>query len=146
VWAAIYNATEATPPTSGLIDHLTARAATQTLRLSLLYALLDSSPQIQAPHIEAARALWQFCEASARYIFNELSTDHIADTIVQELNDIRPSGMIQRDIIHDTFGGHVRALDIREALKKLEAAGKVRHAMQTHPSGRGRPGKTWFAV
>jgi hypothetical protein len=147
LWAQIYKTTEKeTPLTSGLIDHLTARAATQTLRLALLYALLDGSPQIKAPHIEAARALWQFCEASARYIFSDLSSDHVADTILRELIDIRPEGMIQRDIIHDVFGRNVRALDIREALRKLEAAGKVRHEMRTHASGRGRPAKTWFAV
>jgi hypothetical protein len=146
LWASIYTAVEGAPPTNGLIDHLTARAAPQMLRLAMLYALLDRASQITAPHIEAAHALWRFCEESAGYIFSNLSSDHVADTILRELIDIRPAGMIQRNIIHDIFGRNVRALEIREALRKLEAVGKVRREMKAHPSGRGRPAETWFAV
>jgi len=43
LWAAIYNDIEAVELTSGLIDHVTARAAAQTIRLALLYALLRRS-------------------------------------------------------------------------------------------------------
>jgi hypothetical protein len=143
LWAKAYTDTEQAELTSGLIDHLTARAAPQMLRLALLYALLDGSPQIKVPHIEAAQALWQFCEASARYIFSNLSSDRVADTILRELENIRPEGLSRRDIIHDVFGRNVHAYEISRALQKLVGAGKVRR--ETRPS-RGRTAEVWFAV
>jgi len=146
LWTEIYNAMEQAPLTSGLIDHITTRAAPQTLRLAMIYALLDGASQIDVPHLNAAEALWRFCEASASYIFEDMTGNHVVTTITRELGDIRPEGMTQRDILHDIFGRNVRALEIREALRKLETAGKVRHEMRTHPSGRGRPAKTWFAI
>jgi hypothetical protein len=127
-----------------LIDHLTARAAPQVLRLAMLYALLDGSSQMMLPHVEAAIAVWQFCEASARYIFSDLSNDRIADTILRELEIIRPDGLSRRDMIRNVFGGHVQAYDLSCALRKLEAAGKVRCQKQ-QSNGPGRPGEMWFA-
>jgi uncharacterized protein DUF3987 len=145
VWAALYIAVESAAPSGGLIDHLTARAAPQMLRLSMLYALLDGAVQIAAPHIEAARALWRFCEASASYIFSNLSSNRVADMIVSELNLIRPDGLNMRDLIHDVFGRNVHAREIKLALRDLEAASKVR-CVRTKPNGRGRPGTMWFAA
>ena len=145
LWEKIYNAVEGTPPTNGLIDHLTARAAPQMLRLAMLYALLDGVAQIAAPHINAAHALWQFCEASANYIFSNLSSDRIADMILYELQKIRPDGYNRRYLMHEIFGRHVHASDLSRALHALEAAGKIR-CERPKPNGRGRPGETWFAV
>ena len=145
VWAALYAAVEGAPLTAGLIDHLTARAAPQMLRLSMLYALLDSAPQIAAPHIQAAHALWRYCEASAGYIFSDTSGDHVADTLMHELELARPDGISRRDIIRDVFGGHTRAYEIIQALRKLEAAGKARCQKQ-QANGPGRPREMWFAI
>jgi len=39
----------------------TERARPQTLRLSMLYALLDGSAVIEVPHLQAALALWDYC-------------------------------------------------------------------------------------
>jgi hypothetical protein len=145
LWEKIYNDTENIELTSGLIDHITARAAPQTIRLAMLYALLDGSAQITVPHLSAARALWRFCETSAHYIFENLSSDRIADTILRELKDARPDGMNQRDLLHDVFGRNVHAHEIKQALRKLEAAGKVRRVQKTR-GGVGRLGAIWFAI
>jgi hypothetical protein len=145
LWEKLYNAVEGAAPTNGLIDHLTARAAPQMLRLAMLYALLDGVAQIAAPHINAAHALWQFCEASANYIFSDLSSDHIANTILSELQKIRPDGYNRRELINDIFGCRVRANELSRALLALETAGKIR-CVKYKSNGRGRPGETWFAV
>jgi hypothetical protein len=144
LWAKIYSDVEQTPLTDGWIDHITARAAPQTLRLALLYALLDGSSQITAPHLQAALALWQFCKASAGYIFSAASGDQIADTIMRELEDVRPDGISRRDFIHEVFGRNVHANDIIQALRKLEATGKV-HRQKQVSKGPGRPREVWFA-
>ena len=56
----------------GLVGALLARAEAQVLRLSCLYAVLDGTATIDTAHLDAAYALWRYCEASARYIFGTL--------------------------------------------------------------------------
>jgi hypothetical protein len=146
VWAAIYTAMESAPSSGGLIDHLTARAAPQMLRLSMLYALLDGAAQIAAPHIEAAQALWQFCEASASYIFSDMSGNNVINTLMSELGLARPDGIDRLYIIREMFGGHVRAHEIVQALRELQSAGKVRCEKKKKGNGPGRPREMWFAI
>jgi hypothetical protein len=55
----------------GLAGALLARAEAQTLRLALIYALLDGSNRISSAHLRAAIALWSYAEESARYVFGD---------------------------------------------------------------------------
>ena len=48
----------------------TSRAEAQVLRLSAIYAALDSSSLIDACHLQAALAVWDYCCASARLLFD----------------------------------------------------------------------------
>jgi Protein of unknown function (DUF3987) len=69
MWHQIYpNLSEGVP---GLLGGIISRAVAQVLRLSLIYALLDFSAVIKEQHLIAAITLWDYCEASARYIFGE---------------------------------------------------------------------------
>ena len=61
-WEAIY--TELAEEKPGLLGAITARAEAQVLRLSCLYALLDKTDAVEVPHLEAAYALWRYCEDS----------------------------------------------------------------------------------
>jgi hypothetical protein len=141
-WVEFYNAIEAPSPNhNGLLGHLTARAAPQALRLSLLYALLDGAPQIMQPHVEAAIAVWQFCEDSARYIFATRTSDHAADEIIAAVERARPDGISRTSLLHDTFGRNIKAHELTRALKKLEAAGKIRCEINSR-----RKTETWFAT
>jgi hypothetical protein len=56
-----------TQPLDGLAGHITARAEAHTIRLALIYALLDGEHQIQAEHLHAALALWDYTSRSARW-------------------------------------------------------------------------------
>src|SRR5262249_2146521 len=49
--------------TGGLAGAITARAEAQVLRLSVVYAGLDGTSEIDAPHLEAAWVVWRYCEA-----------------------------------------------------------------------------------
>lgn len=44
-------------PQPGMFGAATGRAEAHTIRLALIYALLDSSPQVTRPHLDAAPAL-----------------------------------------------------------------------------------------
>lgn len=81
LWENVYTALSEGQP--GLVGAITARAEAQTVRLALLYALLDGKSEIDAPHLNAALALWEFCEASAIYIFGDALGDPIADDILR---------------------------------------------------------------
>jgi hypothetical protein len=142
IWAAAYTAVESVPPTDGLIDHITARAAPQMLRLALLFALTDEAAQIGIPHIEAARTVWEFCEASAAYIFAETTSDHTADEIMRALDSVRPNSLSRWDIMNIVFGRHITAHELTRALIKLETDGKISRKKQLV---RGRQTELWFA-
>ena len=78
-WAAVYPTLSAAKP--GLLGAIIARAEAQTIRLALVYALLDGSDQIDLPHLEAALAVWEYCELSAVHIFGSAIGDPVADEI-----------------------------------------------------------------
>lgn len=74
-WREIYPALSDDRP--GRWGDITSRAEAQTVRLSLLFALLDQADYIGIEHMRAAKALWDYCCDSARWAFAEgiYSTD-----------------------------------------------------------------------
>ena len=140
-WAGVYAVLAQGAP--GLLGAITDRAEAQTTRLALLYALLDQAPQIDVVHIEAALALWRYCEASARTIFGDIIGDPNADTILRALRVAGASGLSRSDLIN-LFGRHLAANKLDAALIALLSAGKVRRAGMQKTGG--RPVEMWFAV
>jgi hypothetical protein len=59
VWAKIYPALTQDEP--GAFGATIARAEAQTLRLALIFALLDRSGVIEPAHLIRAVAVWQYC-------------------------------------------------------------------------------------
>jgi hypothetical protein len=72
MWDAAYMS-ELSVERPGLLGAITARAEPQTARLAMLYALLDGAAQIRCRHLKAALALWNYCDASARVIFGNMT-------------------------------------------------------------------------
>ena len=138
-WADVYP--ELTRGRPGLLGHITARAEAQTVRLALLYALLDQSEMIEPAHLEAALAVWRFCEASTRHIFGEVTGDPAADTILQTLQRRKPDGVSKAEI-SSLFSRH-RGANVAAALNLLERTGKAR--CESQPTF-GRPCEMWFAI
>src|SRR5262249_18617219 len=121
-WEQIYPKLSREQP--GLFGAIVARAEAQTIRLALIYALLDKAPQIDCVHLEASLALWSFCEESAGYVFGDLIGDPTADTILRLLRNSGAIGMTRTEI-SNALGRHVSANKIDAALGKLLAANKV---------------------
>src|SRR5262249_10290624 len=63
LWHGVYPKLSEGQP--GLLGAITARAEAQVIRLALIYALLDKSADIDIAHLQAALAVWEYCEASA---------------------------------------------------------------------------------
>jgi hypothetical protein len=139
-WTEVYaELAEAEP---GMLGAIVARGEAHTLRLALLYALLDGDDRIRLPHLEAARAVWRYCHDSARYIFGESLGDPLADTLLSALRDAGPEGLT-RTALSAALGRHASAAAIGRALRALEGAGRVRS--ETRATG-GRPAVVYLYV
>jgi hypothetical protein len=138
LWAEVYpDLSEGKP---GLFGAVTSRAEAHTLRLSLLFALLDQAPKITAEHLIAALALWDYCEASARHIFGDATGDPVADRILAALRTHGPSA--QNDLVN-LFERHVNATRMSRALELLVTAGLI--TSSSEETG-GRPRTVWLAT
>lgn len=108
----------------GLVDALLARATTHVMRLACIYALLDRETNIDVQHLQAALALWQYCEDSVRYVWGNSLGDKTADAILKALLE-RPDGMTRTEI-SNSLGRHETGAKIANALDRLEKLNKVR--------------------
>lgn len=137
-WEAVYGKLSEGLP--GLLGAVTSRAEAQVVRLACVYALLDRSRSMEATHLEAALALWQYAEQSAAHIFGEGTGDPVADRISDELSE-RPEGLTRSEI-RDLFGRNKSSGVIGRALEHLEDLGRV--FSETEETG-GRPRERWYA-
>lgn len=119
----------------GLAGAVCSRAEAHTLRLSMLYALLDESAVVKRAHLEAALALWRYCEQSALLVFGDRLGDPIADQIVDALHESAEHGLT-RDELRKTFSNHKSAAELDRALALLLELGKI--VARVEPTG-GRP-------
>jgi hypothetical protein len=139
LWHQIY--AELSSGHGGLLGAVTSRAEAQTMRLACLYALLDGTAMVGRVHLEAALALWRYCEASARYIFGNATGDRIADELFAALREAGGEGLT-RTQIRDLFNRR-RSGAIDAALAMLSETGRARFTAER--TG-GRPVTCWFAV
>ena len=139
-WHSIYPELSEGKP--GLFGSIVARAEAQVVRLATIYALLDCSDEIHKEHLEAALALWKYCEDSARYIFGDALGDAVADEILDQLRARSPEGMTRTEI-RNHFKKHKKGEEISRCLKLLESMGLARCETKITP---GRPAETWFAT
>jgi hypothetical protein len=115
----------------------TSRAEAQVLRLSAIYAALDSSSLIDACHLQAALAVWDYCCASARLLFDTAPIDPTARRISQALDVCEGLSRVQ---IRALFNRHVSKERIDLALEQLMTLGLI--YCETS-AGRGRPATLW---
>jgi hypothetical protein len=142
VWVAVYNALSAGQ--SGLLGAVTARAEAQTIRLGLIYALLDGSNEIDEVHLKAGLAVWEFCEASAAHIFGNALGGPVADEIMIALKQAGAAGMTRTEI-RDLFGRNQSGDRIGAALALLLTRGRARMERNESSDAGGRPVERWFA-
>jgi hypothetical protein len=130
VWGRVYEAMAVEQP--GIFGAVTARGEAYVIRLALLYALLDQSDHIGSEHLRAALALWQYCEDSARFIFQAVNANQ------QKILDYLSEPRMKTHIIEGCFSGNRRAAEINEDLDYLIEIGKIKRR-------RGENGVEWFS-
>lgn len=139
IWDSVYRDLEG--DRLGLFGAITNRASPHTLRLSCIYALLDRSAEVRRPHLEAALALWKYCEDSAAFIFGNNTGNPVTDRILKALGNT-PEGMTGKDL-HALFDRHRSAEEIAIALRLLAERGLVKS--QKEQTG-GRPTERWVTA
>ncbi len=122
IWHKVYGKLSEGHP--GLMGSATSRAEAQVMRLACLYALLDKSGIICAPHLMAALAVWEFCELSAGFIFGSSLGDPLAEEVWRALKD-NPRGFTLTEV-RDLFNRNLRNGDMERAVKALVERGLIR--------------------
>jgi hypothetical protein len=128
-WIAAYD--ELSRGEAGLVGAATARAEAHTVRLALIFALLDCSDVIQLEHLEAALAFWAYSSASARWVFGDSVGDPTADEIWAMARD-RQDGITRTDV-SNLFSRNKKAREIDRALQALIDAGRLERAIVRDP-------------
>jgi hypothetical protein len=112
-WDGIYG--ELTIRPSGVWGSVTHRAPAQTVRLSMIYALVDGADAIDLNHLMAAKALVDYCDQSARWAFQGKAYGEHAQKILDALQ----YGQLSQSEVHNLFQRHINPLMISHALKEI---------------------------
>ena len=141
LWMEAYDALTEDRP--GMFGAVTARAEAQTLRLAMLYALVDCSYEIRRTHVESALAIWEYAEESARYIFGDAIGDADADKVLKELK-AREEGMTRTEI-RNLFGRNRSGEELDRIMEVLAEAGRIR-VTRHRENGSKKPVERWYAA
>ncbi len=106
---------------SGLAGSVINRAEAQTLRLALVYALLDCKGYIDKKHLQSALAMWNYAEQSALYIFRNKEKNDYEQKIVDALEQ----GPLNATELSKIFNGHLSKERLQPVLEQLEAKQKI---------------------
>jgi hypothetical protein len=142
IWRGIYGQLSAGKP--GTLGALLSRAEAHVTRLSCLYAVLDKSRTVQAKHLLAALALWDYAEASARFVFGDRLGDTESEKLLAALRGA-PDGLSRTEISAEVFGGHKRRPQIVALLAELLTLGEIHRAPKEPGAGPGRKPEVWRA-
>ena len=141
LWTSLYPELEEDIP--GLTGEILGRGAPQTLRLSLVYSLLDEheaerpDPAIRVPHLQAAVAVWNYCKASAFFIFGDSLGNPDADLVRHTLK----AGLKTDSELSALFGK-----DHKASFRKDQATAflcRLNRAHSVRSATGGRPGNWW---
>ena len=139
LWCQLYP--QLTQPADGLLGQLTARAEPHTIRIALLYALLDRQKAIEPEHLQAALALWDYAQRSAAWALGQATGDPLAEHIHAAL--ARSPDGLTRTQIRDLCQRNLPADRVEQALHALAATGR---AQQQRALTGGRPAELWTAA
>jgi hypothetical protein len=128
LWAEVYSGLRQRPP--GVRGAATSRAEAQTMRLALIYALLDQSDLIREKHLEAALALWDYCERSAYYVWSDRYLNRDLDRLCRAIEESGDQGLSLTAVVHDLFGRNKSKEEVHALIEKAIEFGIARKEEQ----------------
>jgi len=129
----------------GFAGALVARGSSMVLRLALIYFLLDppskgGSQGIEPVHLDAALAVWRYCEESVQMLFRRKAGTFLGDKVLELLAE-EP---MTKDALNDHLSPKQKG-EVAGVLVDLEAAGLIRKTT-VKKNGAGRPATKWELV
>jgi hypothetical protein len=115
-WHEIYP--DLTSARSGRWGTSTSRGAPQVVRLSLIFCLLDGKKTIELPHLKAAKAVWDYCCASARWAFEEFQFSANANKLIAALSH---ESMTIAETSHKVFLRNLSRMEINDVIDEIES-------------------------
>lgn len=137
LWQRWYQVLESGPPGGRLFDSLSERKSPYVLRLALIYALLDGKSEVDAVHLRAALAVWQYSEVSIAHVWGVSLGDPKLDKLWTAVRGAGPNGLT-RDEIHTLFSKNGSSEDYDRYEAALVGRGLARVETR-RTGGRGRP-------
>jgi hypothetical protein len=107
------------------------------IRLAMVYALLAASPTIEAEHLLAAFAVWEYCREGAAWLLGTQAEQALAHQVYDLLER---EGPLTQTEVHAAFNRHKPAVRLNAALASLVTAGKIESETVTTA---GRRRMTW---
>ncbi len=127
----------------GVAGAMTARAEPHSIRLALIYALLDGASSITVEHLQAASALWDYAARGAEWALGDTTGVPLAEQLYRTLSD--DPDELSRSQLRDSLNRNYPAAQVLEALESLERDGRAKRRMRKNPNG-GRPAELWRAI
>jgi hypothetical protein len=128
----------------GPYGQATARGAPIVMRLAVIYAILDSSPEVTRSHLESALACWDYCDQTAQSLFGNAPADIEGEQVMKVLREeTAKNGMTKTEINRKAFGGRKASQTLDSILSVLNHGGSI----CVHPVNKGKNGcKLWQAT
>jgi hypothetical protein len=140
LWESIYSTFDTGDDPAGAVA---SRGEAQTTRLSVIYALLDESATVERHHLQAAFAVWRYCEASVRMLFTGAMPKD-ADKLLAAIRQAGAEGLTLTQQ-HDVFARNISVKDLGKLRVGLERQGLVRTVTEK-TGGPGRPKVVSYAA
>lgn len=136
-WRRIYHAVNEQEP-DGILGELIARASAYTLRIALVYALMDKAVAIDVVHLRAALAVVAYSIASAKHVFGDTSDAGDLGRLSQSIKAAGDQGLTRSEI-SKLFSRNRSAEQINALVGELVDAGQIKEITEKAEGERGRP-------
>jgi DnaB-like helicase N terminal domain len=136
-WKELYSELTAARP--GLYGSATVRAAPIVMRLAVLYSILDRDFYVRTDHLDAALAVWDYCDATARHLWGSPKLEGNLGKLVAFLADAK-TGVTRTEISRRCFRGHLTSSELDRLLAQAQVSGL---AVYKQVKTKGAPRHEW---
>jgi hypothetical protein len=128
LWDEIYESLRVRP--AGPHGSATARAAALTMRLAMIFAVLERDDEVRLHHLRSAMAVWDYCDQTAKSIFGDGRIDRKMDKLIKAMEHA-VDGMPRKDISRKVFGAHLSKDELTRLLEAARSSGQLVYTEQT---------------
>jgi len=141
-WESLYQELSEDEGKGASHDGATSRAEPYVLRLALIYALLDCSDTITSTHLRAAKACWDYCDASAGQVFASKTTKKELTKQGRILQTLWQEGPCSTTRLYESFNRNISRDELHKLLDTMEKAKMIRKEDQKPETG--KPSVVWY--